>query len=171
MRMESLESYFESLFCDVVGKLLLLFSCSGMSYSLRPQGRQHAMFPCPSLSSGVCSNSCPLSWWCYPTISSSIALFSSCPQLFPASVSFPMSQLFTSSGQIIGASALASAFPMNIQSWFSLGLTYLISLQSKGLSRVFSSTTIWKHLSLALSLLYSPAFTSVHDYWKNHGFD
>ena len=111
--------------------------------SLWPHGLQHTRLPCPSLSPGVCSNSCPLSQWCNPTISSSIAPFSSCPQSFPVSGSFPMSWLFTSGGQSFGASA--SVLPMNIQGWFPLGLTGLISLQSKGLSGVLSSTTVWKH--------------------------
>ena len=100
---------------------------------------------CPSLSPRVCSNSCPRNCWCHPTISSSVASFFSCPQSFPASGSFPMSRLFISGGQSIGASASASVFPMNIQSWFLLGLIGLISLLSKGFSRVFSSTTIEKH--------------------------
>ena len=112
-----------------------------MSDSFQPHGLQHARLPCPSSSPGACSNSCPLSQWCHPIFSSSVAPFSSCPQSFSASGSFPMSQLFTSGGQRIGASAPASVFPMNIQGWFPLGLTGLISLQSKGLSRVFSRTT------------------------------
>ena len=116
-----------------------------MSDSLQPHELQHTRLPCPSLSPRVFSNSCPLSWWCHPTISSSVALFSFCLQSFPASGSFPMSQLFPSSGQIIGASTSTPVLTMNIQGWFSLGLTDLISLQSKGLSRVFSSITIWKH--------------------------
>ena len=120
-----------------------LFSCSVMSDSLGPHGQQHTRLPCSSVSPGVCSNSCALSQWCHPTISSSVAPFSSCPQSFPVSGSFPMSQLFTSGGQRIGASA--SVFPMNIQGWFPLGLTGLISLQSKGLWRVFSSTIVQKH--------------------------
>ena len=107
-----------------------------------PQGLQHASLPCPSLSSGVCSNLYPLSRWYYPTISSSVSAFSSCPQSFPASGSFPMSWYFISGGQSIGASAV---LPMNIQGWFPLGLTPFISLQAKGLSRVFSSTIIWNH--------------------------
>ena len=98
-----------------------------MSNSLWPHGLQHARFPCPSLSPRVCSNSCPLSRWCHPTISSSVAPFSSCPQSFPASGSFPVSQFFTSSGQSIGASASAAVLPMNIQGRFPLGLTGLIS--------------------------------------------
>ena len=102
-----------------------------------------ASLVCPSLSPWVCSNSCPLSQWCYPTILFSVTLLSSCHQSFPASGSFPISWLFTSGGQSIGASA--SVLPMNIQGWFPLGLTGLISVLSKGLSRVFSSTTIWKH--------------------------
>ena len=90
----------------------------------------------------ICSNSCPLIWWCHPTISSSVTLFSSCPQYFPASGSFPLNQLFTSGGQSIEASASASVLPMNIQGWFPLGLTDLISLLSKGLSRIFSNTSL-----------------------------
>ena len=108
-------------------------------------GLQHARLPCPSVSTGVCSNSCPSSWWRYPTISSSVIPFSFCPQSFPASGSFPMSQLFTSSDQSIGASASALVLPINIQSWFPLGLTGLIFLLSKGLWIVFSSTRVGKH--------------------------
>ena len=121
------------------------FSRAVVSDSLRPHGLQHARHPCPSPPPGVYSNSCPSSWWCHPAISSSVVPFSSHLQSFPASGSFQMSQLFTSGGQSIGASASASVLPMNIQGWFPLGLTGLISLQFKGLSRVFSSTTIWKH--------------------------
>jgi len=124
---------------------ILLFSCSVLSESLWPHERQHARLPCPSLSPRVCSNSCPLSQWCHPTSSSSVAPFSSCLQSFPASGSTPMSQLFALGGQSIGASDSASVLLMNIQGWFPLGLTGLISLPSKGLSRVFSSTTVWKH--------------------------
>ena len=124
--------------------LLLLFGRSVMSDSLRPHGLQQARLPCPSPSPGSCSNSCPLNQWYHPTISSSIIFFS-CPQSFPASGSFPMSQFFTSGGQSIGTSASASVFPMNIQDWFPLGLTGLISLQSKGFPRVFSNTTVQKH--------------------------
>ena len=113
-----------------------------MSDALWPHGLQHARFPCPSPSPGVYSNSCPLSWWCHPTDSSP---FTSCLQSLPASGSFPVSQLFASSSQSIGASASASVLPVNIQDWFPLGLTGLISLQSRGLSRVFSSTTVQKH--------------------------
>ena len=121
--------------------------------------------------SGACSNSCPLGWWCQQSISSSVTPFSSFPQSFPASGSFPMSRLFTSSGQSIGVSALALVLPVNIQDWFPLGWTGLISLLSKGLSRVFSSTTVQKHQFFALSLLYGPTLTSIHNYRKNHSFD
>ena len=117
-------------------------SCSVMSDSLRPHGLQHARLPCASPAPGVCSNSCSSRQWCHPTISSSVVPFSSCLQSFQASGSFPMSQFFTSGGQIIGVSASASVLPMNIQDWFPLGCTGLISLQSKGLSRVFSNTTV-----------------------------
>ena len=121
--------------------------------------------PHPSPTAGVYSNSCPLSRWCYPTISPSVVPFPSCPQSFPASGSFPMSQFFTLGGQSIGASASASVLPMNIQGWFPLGLTGLI-LQSKGVSRVFSNITVQKHeffsaqLSLWLSLFLSFFFSS-----------
>ena len=121
------------------------FSHSVMSDSLWPHGLQHARLPCPSVSPRVCSNSCPLSWWCYPTISSSATPLFFCLRSFPASWSFPISWLFTSGSQSIEASASASVLPMNIQDWFPLGLTGLISLQSKGLSRVFSSTTVQKY--------------------------
>ena len=106
---------------------------------------QHTRLPCPSLTPRACLNSCPSSWWCYPTISSSVIPFSSCLQSFPASGSFPMSQFFALGGQNIGASASASVLPMNIQNWFPLGLTGWISLQSKGLSRGFSNSTVQKN--------------------------
>ena len=125
--------------------LLLLFSLSVMSNSLRPPGLQHARLPCPSPSIWICLSSHPLNWWHHLTISSSVISFSSCLQSFPASGSFPMSQLFASGGQGLGASASASVLTMSIQGWFPLGLTGLISLLSEGLSRVFSSTTVWKH--------------------------
>ena len=121
------------------------FSRSVMSDSLRPHEPQHARPPCPSSTPKVHPNPCPLSWWCHPTISSSVIPFSSFPQSFPASGSFQISQLFTSDGQSIGVSASTLVLPMNIQDWFPLGWTGLISLQSKGLSRVFSNTTVQKH--------------------------
>ena len=113
--------------------------------SLRPHGLQHARLPCSSLSPGACSSSCPLNQWCHPTISSSVVPFFSFPQSYPASGSFPMCQFFTSGSQSIGVPASASVLLTHIQHWFPLGLIGLISLQSKGLSRVFSSTTVQKH--------------------------
>ena len=130
------------------------FSSSVMSDFLWPYGLQHTRPPYPSPTPRACSNSCPSSRWCHPTISSSVIPFSACPQSFPASGSLPVSQLFTKDGQSIGASASASVLPMNIQDWFPLGSTGLISLQSKGLSRVFSSITVQNHQILAPSLLY-----------------
>ena len=137
-----------------IGVLLFLFSQPVMSNPWRPHGLQHYRLPCPSLSPRVCADSCPLSRWCYLTTLSSAAPFSSCPQSFTASGSFPMSQLFASGGQSIGASASTSVLPMNIQDWFPLGWTDWISLLSKGLSRVFSNTTVQKHqfFSAQLSL-------------------
>jgi len=116
-----------------------------MSNSLWPHGLQHARLPCPSPTPRIYSNSCPLSWWCHPTISSSVVPFSSHLQSFPASGSFPMSQFFLSGGQNIGVSVSTSVLPVNIQDWFPLRWTGWISLQSKGLSRVFSNTTVQKH--------------------------
>ena len=133
------------------------FSPSVMSNSLQPHGLQHARLPCPSPSPGICSNSCPVNWCCHPTILSSVLRFSSCLQSFPASGSFPMSQFFTSGGQSFGVPDSSSILPMNIQDWFPLGVTGWISLQSKGLSRVFSNTTARKHKFLALIFLYSPS--------------
>ena len=124
---------------------LLLLSHSFMSDSLQPHELQHVRLPCPSLSPGVCTNSCPLNRWCDPTISSSVFPFSSCRQSFPASGSFPKSQFFASDGKSIEASTSASVLPICIQDWFPLGLTGLISLLSKGFSRVFSNTTVQKH--------------------------
>ena len=147
------------------------FSHSVMSDSLWPHGLQYTRLPCLSPSPRACSNSGPLSQWCLPTISSSVVPFS-CPQSFPASGSFPMSWLFASSGQSIGASASLSVLPMNIQGWCPLGSTALISLLTKGLSRVFSNTTVQEHQFLGAQLsLYGPTLTSIHDYWKNHSFD
>ena len=119
--------------------------CSVVSDSLRPHGLQHTRPPCPSPTPRVYSDSCPLSLWCHPTISSSVVPFSACPQTFPASGSFQMSQFFASGGQNIGVSASASVLPMNIQDWFPWRWTGWISSQSKGLSRVFSNTTIQEH--------------------------
>ena len=116
------------------------------------------------------SDSHSLSQWCHPAISSSVIPLSSCLQSFPGSGSFPMSQLFTSGGQRTGASASASVLPMNIQDWFSFGWTCWISLQSKGLSRVFN-TTVQKHQFFCTQLSFNPTLTSIHDYWKNQSFN
>ena len=134
-----------------------------MSNSLWPHGLQHSMLPCQSPTPGACSNSCPLSWWYHPPISSSVVPFSSCLLSFPSSVSFPRSQFFASGGQSIGVSALASVLP--IQDWFPLGLTGLISLQSKGLSRVFSNTTL-KHLNSTANI-QSDTLRS-QSIWQSH---
>ena len=143
------------------------FSRSVVSDSLQPHGLQYTRPPCPSPTPRVNSNSCPLSQWCHPTISSSVICFSSCLQSFPPSGSFQMSQLFTSGGQSIGVSASASVLQMNIQDWFSLGWIGLISLQSKGLSRVFSNTTVQKQI-LQCSAFFIVQLTAIHDHWKNH---
>ena len=154
--------------CLLYGNLLsviviLLFSCWVISDSLWPHGMQHTRLPCPSLSSRICSNSCPLNQWCCLPILSSVIPFSFCLQFFLALGSFPVSQLFTSGGWSIGASASTSVLPKNIQSWLPLGLTGLISLLSKELS----SMIIWRHQFL--SLFYGPNLTCVHDYWETTG--
>ena len=147
-------SYFDALVSNVIvsgGSAFRVqfssvqFSHSVVSDSLWPHESQHARPSCPSPTLGTHSNSCPLSWWCHPAISSSVIPFSSCPQSLPASESFPISQLFGWGGQSIGVSASGSVFPMNTQDWSPLGWTGWISLQSKGLSRVFSNTTLQKH--------------------------
>ena len=150
-----------STFCFLSPPVLLPncnYRCSVavVSNSLWPHGLQHARLPCPSPSPGVCSNSSPLNRWCHPTISSSVTAFFSRLQSFPTSGSFPMSWLLASGDQSIRVSALASVLAVNIQGWFSLEWTGWISLQSNGLSRVFSSTTI-------LSLIYGPTLTSAHN--------
>ena len=145
---------FRNLYVTRFEEGLLLFSHLVVSDSLRPPGLQHIRLPCPLPSPGACSNSCISSWWCHPTISSSVIPISSYLQFFLASRSFPMSQFFASGGQTIGVSTSSSVLPMNIQGWFSLGLTDLISLQSKGLSRVFFSVTVrcWTHHMCSSSL-------------------
>ena len=148
----------------------LLFSHWVIFNPLWPHGLHHTRIPCASLSPRVCSNLCPWSW-CYPTTSSSVTIFSSCPQSFPVSGSLPVSKLFASGGQSIGASASASVLPMNSQDWFHLEWTGLISLLSKGLSRVFSNTTVQKYQFFCTPPLYSPTLTSIPNYWKNHSFD
>ena len=142
-----------------------------MSNSLWPRGLQHARLPSPSLSLIVSLNSCPLSQWCHPNISSCVATFSSCPQSFPTSGSFPVSRLFASGGPSIGASASASVLWMTIQDWFPLGWTGWISLQSKRLSKIFSSNTLQKYRFFSAQPSLWSSLTSVHDYWINHSFD
>ena len=137
------------------------FSRSVVADSLWPHESQHARPPCPSLTPRVHSNSFPSSWWCHPAISSSVIPFFTCPQTLPASGSFPMSQLFTWGGQSTGVSALALVLPMNTQDWSPLGWTGWISLQSKGLSRVFSNTTVQKHQFFS-SQLSSQSNTHIH---------
>ena len=148
---------------------LFQFSCSVMSNSLWPHEPQHARPPCPSPTPGVHPNLCALSRWCHPTISSSVIPFSSYPQFFPASGSFQMSQFFSSGGQSIGASASTSVLPMNTQDWSPLGWTGWISLQSKGLSKVFSNTTVQKH-QFFCAQLSSQSNSHIHT-WKNHSLD
>ena len=138
-------------------------------WSLQHHGPKHARLACPSPTPRVCSNSCPLSQWCYLISSSIVPFFFSCLQSFPASGSFPMSQLFASGSQSIWASA--SALPMNIQAWFPLGLTGLISFLSKKLSRVFSNTTVQKHQFFCAQPSLWSILTSIHNYWKNHNFN
>ena len=137
------------------------FSHSVVSNSLWPHELQHTRPPCPSPTPGVTPNPCPSSRWCHPAISSSVIPFFSCPQSFPASEAFPMSQLFTWGGQSIGVSASTSVLPMNTQNWSPLGCTGWISLQSKGLSRVFSNTTVQKH-QIFSAQLSSPSNSQIH---------
>ena len=132
-------------------------------WQLVTHGLQHARLLCPSQTPRACSNSCPLSQWHHPTISSSVFPFSSCLQSFPETGSLQISQLFASGGQTIGVSASTSVLPKNIQDWFPLGWTGWISLQSKRLSRVFSNTTVKKHQFFGAQL--------IHDYWKNHSLN
>ena len=142
-----------------------------MSNYLPLYGLQHARHPCPSPTPRACSNSCPLSQWCHPTVSSSVVPFSSCLQSFPASGSFPMSWLFASGGQSVGVSVSTSVLPMNIQDWFPLGLL-VCSPYSPTDSQEFSPTPQFKTInSSAFSCLYGPTLTSIHDYGKNHSFD
>ena len=142
------------------------FSGSVESNSFWPHAQQHARLPCSSPNPGACSNSCLSSWWCHPNISFSVILSSSCLQSFPALGSFQMSQFFTSGSQTIRVSASASVLPINIQDWFPLGWTGWISLQSKGLSKVFSNTIVRKYQFLALRFLYGSTLTSIHDNQK-----
>ena len=149
------------------------FSHSVVSDSLQPHGLQHARPPCPSPTTRACSNSCLLSWWCHLTVLSSVLPFS-CLQSVPASGSFLpsiRSQFFASGGQSVAVSASASVLQMNIQDWYLLGMTGWITLQSKGLSRVFPNTTVQKHQLFGAQFCLYPTLTSIYDYRKNHSFD
>ena len=139
-------------------------------YCLWPHKLQHTRPPCPSPSPRVYPNLCPSSRWCHLTIGSSVIPFSSYPQSFPVWGSFQMSQLFASDGQNIGVPASISVLSKNTQDWFHLGWTSWNSLQSQGLSRVFSNTTVQKHQFTGAQISLSPTLTSIHDYWKNHSF-
>ena len=147
------------------------FSCSVVSDSLRPHESQHSRPPCPSPTPGVHPDSHPSSQWCHPAISSSVVPLSSCPQSLPASESFPISQLFASGCQSIGVSALASFLPKESQDRSPSEWSGWIFLHSKGLSRVFSNTTVQKHQFSVLIFLYSPTLTSILDHWTNHSLD
>ena len=153
-------------------KVSVQFSHPVVSDSLQPHGMQQTRLPnFPSPTPTACSNSCPSSQWCHPTISYFVVPFSFCLKSFPVSGSSPITQFFTTGGQRIGDSALASVFPMNIQDWFPLGLTGLILCSPKD-SQESSPTPQFKSInSLMLSFLYGPTLTSMHDYWKNHSFD
>ena len=150
----------------------LVFGHPVVADSLQLQGLQHTRPFCPSPSPGVCPSSCPLHRWCHPAISSSDALFSFCPQYFPASGTFPMSQLLASSDQNTGASTSASVLPMSIQDWFPLRLIGLISLLSKGLSGVFSSTTVGRHQFFWHSAFFTVQLSQpLCDHWEDQSLD
>ena len=153
-----------TLFFFAIALAIVIIQSLSHVWLFGPHGLQHARLPCSSPSPGACSDSCSLNQWCHPTILSSVIPFSSCLQSFLASGSFLMSWLFTSGGQSIGTSA--SVLLTNIQDWFPLGMNGLISLLSRGLSGVFSNTTVQKHYSSLFSFLYGPTLTSIHDYWK-----
>jgi len=171
----TLEIYSYSLYCSNLEKNVDYDQLSSvqlltLDWLLAIPWLHYIRLPCPPTPVAY-SNSCPSVRWCDPTISSSVIPFSSCLQTFPASGSFPMSQFFASGGRSIGTSASVSLLPMNIQNWFPLGLTGLISLQPKGLSGVFSNTTVQKHQFFGAQLSYSPTLTSINDLWKSHSFD
>ena len=159
--------YIQLLFFSLQQKV----SHSVVSSSLWPRGLQHARPLCPSPTPRVYSDSCPLSWWCHPIISSSVVPFSSCLKSFPASGSFPMSEFFASGGQSIRISGSASVFPMNIQDWFPLGLTAGSPCSPRDSQESLPTPQFKSINSLALSFLHSPTLTSIHDHWKNHSLD
>ena len=151
-------------------KLLLLFRHSVVSDSSQPHGLQQARLPCPSPSPRACSNSCPLSWWCHQTISSSVVPFSCCLQSFPESGSFPMSWFFASGGQSTGASASTSVLSMNIQCWLFLELTVGSPCNPRD-SQESSPTPQFKSINYSALTFYRPTLTSIHDHRKNHSLD
>ena len=168
-------SFFACLTCHLFYNVCALFSsvqCSVVSDSLRPHEPQHARPPCPSPTAGFYPNPCPLSQWCHPTISSSVVPFSSCPQSFPTSGSFPMSQRSTSGGQNTEVLASTSVLPMSTQDWSPLGLDWLDLLEVQGtLKSLLQHHSSKASILRGLSFLYSPALISIHDYCKNHSFD
>ena len=161
-----------SLRLGIISLYPCCFSVTKLCPTLRPRELQHTRLPCPSLSPRVCSNSYPLSQWCHPTITSSVSPFSSCPQSLPVSGYFPVSWLFTSGGQSIGDSTSESVLPMNIQSWFPLGLTVCSPCCPRD-SQESSPAPQFKSINLRCSAFFmlSPTLVSVHDYWRNHSFD
>ena len=156
---------------QLVWKSVQFSSVAQSCPTLWPHGLQHSRLPCLSPTPQSCSNSCPSSQRCHSTVSSSVVYFSSCLQSFPASGSFPVSQFFTTGGQSIGVSALASVLQMNLQDWFPLRKTGWISLQSKGLSRAFSNTTVQKYQFFSTKLSSQSNFYIQHDYCKNRSLD
>ena len=162
--------WFKNVTINLLSELSWLYTIWQYEIYLQTHGLQHARLASPSPTPGACSNSCPLGQWCHPMISPSAVPISSCLQSFQTSGSLPMSQFFASGGQSIGVSASASVLPINIRDWFPLGWTGWISLKSKGLSSIFSNTTVQKHQFFGAQL-YSLTLTSIHDYWKNHSFD
>ena len=167
----SADEWINKIWYSHASRYSVQFSCSVVSNSLRPHEPQHARLPCPSPIPGVHSNSCPWCQWCHPTILSSVVPFSSCPQSFPASGSFQRSQLFISGGQSIGVSASTSDVPVNTQDWSPLGWMVGSPCSPRD-SQESSPTSQFKSIHfLALSLVYGPTLTSIHDHWKNHSFD
>ena len=162
------------LYCWIILTIIWAFSSvqlPSLVHSLQHHEPQHTRPPCSSPTPGVYANSCPQSQWCHQNISFPVIPFSSHSQSFPASESFPMSQLFASGRLSIGVSTSTSMLPVNIQDWYPLGWIGWTSLQSKGPSRVFSNTTVQKHQFFSSQLFYNPTLTSIDNYWKNQGFD
>ena len=164
-------SQYQFNYLYLLRKLCLHNNVSVVSNSLWPHGLQHTRPPCPSPAPRVDSSSCPLSWWCHQTISSSVVPFSSHLQSLPASRFFQISQFFSSGGQSIGVSASTSVHPMNTKDWFPLGWTGWISCSPRDSQESFPTPPLKSINSSVLNFLYSPTLTSIHDYWKNHSLD